>query len=76
MQELTEGDVASELDRIRTRLDREEQRVERLENTLKAVARETTDLTISVPCSKCERCLLVRIQGEMYCPKCGNGRTL
>lgn len=50
-----------------------EQRVERLENTLRAVTRETDAVTLRGPCSKCAKCLMIQTNEGLHCPNCGDG---
>lgn len=53
-----------------------EQRVDQLQNTLKAVARESDSVTVHGPCPACEQCLLLLKGSTMYCPHCGDGQNL
>lgn len=50
-----------------------EQRVERLENTLRAIARETDSVTLRGPCRDCEECLIIQTNRGLHCPNCGDG---
>lgn len=53
-----------------------ERRIDRLENTLKAVAEETGSVSVHGPCQSCGQCLVLRRRGEVYCPQCGEGQSL
>lgn len=67
------AEASTQLDQITERLEKHEQRLERLQFTLRAVVRETSDVSISGPCGQCNRCYLLLKNGMMYCPQCGNG---
>lgn len=68
------GEMAMRLEG-ETRTDLE-QRVERLENTLKAVARESESISVRGPCQNCGQCLVFNRDSTMYCPYCGDGQNL
>lgn len=53
-----------------------ERHVKQLENTLRAVAKETGSITLHGPCQQCGQCLLFRKRGTLYCPQCGEGQPL
>ncbi|WP_123538373.1 hypothetical protein [Halosimplex salinum] len=61
---------------ILARLERQEMEIERLKNTLKGVAREVGNLSISGRCERCRRSYLLVRDGYIYCPKCKNGHPL
>ncbi|WP_225333946.1 hypothetical protein [Halomicrobium urmianum] len=65
------GESASELERLRSRLERTEQRTLQVENALRAVTREATGLSVGGPCNRCHRSLLLVGRGEVSCPQCG-----
>ncbi|WP_218155504.1 hypothetical protein [Halomicrobium zhouii] len=50
--------------------------MEQLQNTLQAVARETGIASVTHPCRRCERSLLLVRDGQLYCPNCRYGRTV
>ena len=52
-----------------------EQRVDQLENTVRALARETGSITLHGPCQSCGQCLVFLRNGQMYCPHCGGGQN-
>ncbi len=52
------------------RLERNELQIDRLENTVNALARET-GISIGGPCGECNLGHLLIKQEIMYCPKCG-----
>ena len=58
------------------RLEALEQRVDRLERTLTAIAGETAGVSIAGPCPGCERSLLLARGGMLECPCCEYRRTL
>lgn len=53
-----------------------ERKVDRLQNTLQALARETSNVTLHGPCPACGQCLLFLKRNTMYCPCCGDGQNL
>ncbi|WP_324664519.1 hypothetical protein [Haloarcula sediminis] len=53
-----------------------ENRLDCLETTLASVADEIDGLSLSSPCGKCEKSLLLIKDGTLYCPYCGNGDPL
>jgi exosome complex RNA-binding protein Csl4 len=61
---------------VRARLTATERHVEQLRNTLRAVARDATDVSVAHPCQRCERSLLLVRAGQMYCPNCGYERSV
>lgn len=72
----TEGDVAARLTRMSERLDEYEKRIDCLQNTLGAIAREAGNISVRGRCGSCEQSLMLLDDGMLYCPKCGNGRPL
>ena len=74
------GAVPNHISIMAVRLEREtddlERHVSRLENTVKAVARESGSVTVHGPCQHCNDCLLFYRDGTLYCPHCGDGRHL
>lgn len=60
---------------LETELEENRRRVLQLENTLKAITRQASDLSIGGPCS-CEESLLIVRQNVIYCPECDYRRTM
>ncbi|WP_207587917.1 hypothetical protein [Halomontanus rarus] len=60
---------------IEAELEENSRRLRQLENTLKAVTRQTDDISIGSPCSCGESFLIVR-QQVIYCPQCTYRRTM
>jgi len=58
------------------RIEELEQRLECLENTLRAVTNNIDGLSLSGRCVSCKKCLQVIEDGTMYCPRCGDGQSL
>ncbi|MXV61259.1 hypothetical protein GS429_04110 [Natronorubrum sp. JWXQ-INN-674] len=50
-------------------------RVTQLENTLRAVMRETENVSVGGPCV-CGECLLLVQRRRLYCPKCNYQQTM
>lgn len=76
MEGQAESEIPPRSTEVSDRLDEAEQQIERLQNTLRALARETSDIAISGPCGHCDQCFLFLKDGMMYCPQCGNGRSM
>lgn len=53
-----------------------EEKVDRLENTVKALARESASVNLHGPCPSCDDCHLFVRHGRMYCPHCGDGQNI
>lgn len=51
-------------------------RLEQVERTLSAVAREASGISVAGPCTECQRSLLFVRDGELICPTCGYRRSL
>ncbi|MCU4740887.1 hypothetical protein OB955_06910 [Halobacteria archaeon AArc-m2/3/4] len=68
--------VRSQLEEMGDRLEANERRIVQLENTLHGVARVTGDITITYPCLKCDRSLLLIRDGMLYCPCCHYRQTV
>lgn len=71
--------VSYPADEMATRSKRDErtdleQHVERLETTVRALAREVDATTLGGPCSRCGQCLLFKREDRMYCPHCGDAQ--
>ncbi|THE65307.1 hypothetical protein D8Y22_08945 [Salinadaptatus halalkaliphilus] len=58
-------------DQWKERIDALERGQTRLENTLRGLGREL-DFSIGCLCPNCENSLMIRSNGEMYCPRCRN----
>ncbi|MCU4740294.1 hypothetical protein [Natronoglomus mannanivorans] len=67
--------LSRQLADLEAELEENKRRVTQLENTLKAVTRQTNDISIGGPCSCGESFLIVR-QRVIYCPQCGYRRTM
>jgi len=68
--------LAGECADLRERLVETEERVEQLQNTLQAVAREAGIASVTHPCRRCEQSLLLVRDGRIYCPSCRYGRSV
>lgn len=69
------------VDEMPLQLEREEradleQRVEQLETTVRALARERTGTTLGGPCSNCGKCLTFKRADRIHCPHCGDGQPM
>ena len=67
--------VSTRIDDLETALEETNRRVDRLENTLQALARERDDVSIAGPCNCGESLLIIR-QRTIYCPECRYRRTM
>jgi len=68
--------LAARCDELGERLAEAERHVEQLERALRAVARETGGVSVSHPCRRCDKSLLLVRHGQLYCPNCRYGRTV
>lgn len=68
--------LSAECDQLRDQIAETERQIERLQNTLCAVAREMDDLSVKHVCMSCERSHMLSRNGRLYCPRCGNGQSL
>lgn len=64
-----EQDVSERLEEVTTRL-------EQVERTLCALAREVADVQVAGPCTHCEGSLLVIRNNTLTCPACGYRQSL
>lgn len=64
-----------QLSTLEADLEENRRRVLQLENTLKAVTRQTNDISIGGPCS-CGKSFLIVRQRVIYCPQCDYQRTM
>jgi hypothetical protein len=67
--------MTARLESLATRLEATEKRQRQLERTIDGLARET-GLSVSYPCTRCNRCYLLSKCGLLYCPECGYKRSL
>lgn len=71
-----QGAIRTQLEGMANRLEANERRIVRLQNTVQGIARETGDITVTYPCLECDRCLLLIRDGVLYCPHCHYNQTL
>ncbi|QRV17357.1 hypothetical protein [Haloterrigena salifodinae] len=60
---------------LEERLDDAERDIDRLENTLRGIVRETNDISVGGLC-KCGKSLLIVRQRTVYCPHCKYRRAI
>ncbi|WP_226010786.1 hypothetical protein [Halomicrobium salinisoli] len=68
--------VVDQLRELTRRVETAERRVTQVENALCAVARETSDVSVSHACNRCEKSLLIVQNGSMRCPRCNYSRSM
>lgn len=68
--------LAHQYDQLRERIAETELRVEQLQNTLGAVAKEVGDVSVTHPCRRCERCFVLVRDDRLFCPECGYHRSV
>ncbi|NUC71837.1 hypothetical protein HTZ84_05840 [Haloterrigena sp. SYSU A558-1] len=60
---------------LEERLDDAERNIDRLENTLRGIVRETDGVSVGGPC-KCGESLLIVRHRTVYCPHCKYRRAI
>lgn len=67
--------LLSRVESLSVRLEAAETRQRLLEHTVRGLARES-GISVGSPCTSCEQCHVLVKDGIMYCPRCGDRRTV